>query len=43
MKWELYNDDISEEEDFMLVVEELFIKENELKYMKIDEVSWVKI
>ena len=42
-KWESYNDDTSDEEDFTPAAEELPTKENESQYMKIDEVSWAKI
>ena len=43
VKCESYNDDTSNEEDFTPAAEALPIKENELQYMKIDEVSWAAI
>ena len=42
-RWETYNDDSSEDEDFTPAVEVVSAKENKLQYMKIDEVSWAKI
>ena len=43
-RWETYNDDSSEDEDFTPAVEERSTQtENKLQYMKIDEVSWTKI
>ena len=42
-RWQTYNDDSSDDEDFTSAAEEWPTQEDKLQYMKIDEVSWAKI
>ena len=42
-RWETYYDDTSDDEDSTPAAEEGPTQENNLQYMKVDEVSWAKI